>query len=107
MVGGVAANVHGAVRATDDLDLVYRRTHANMSRLADALSAIQPYLDLPGEIAGGGGYGKLLPHSEAVDMPGMPCQVLDLTTLIASRKAAGRPKDLDAVAELNAIRGRS
>jgi hypothetical protein len=25
LVGGVAANVHGSVRASDDLDLVYRR----------------------------------------------------------------------------------
>ena len=60
-------------------------------------------VDLLGEIAGGGGYDQLLPHSETVDMFGLQCRVLDLETLIVTNKAAGRPKDLDAIAELRTI----
>jgi hypothetical protein len=39
-------------------------------------------------------------------MFGVSCRVLDLATLIATKKAAGRPKDLDAIAELKTIRDR-
>jgi predicted nucleotidyltransferase len=137
LVGGVAANVHGSVRATDDLDLVYRRTPGNLARLAAAFAPLRPSLrgapeglpfrfdqptlkaglnftlntslgavDLLGEISGGGGYDQLLPNSEVVEMFGISCRVLDLATLIATKKAAGRPKDLDAIAELKTIRDR-
>ena len=63
-------------------------------------------LDLLGEISGGGGYDQLLPHSEVVEMFGVSCRVLDLETLIATKKAAGRPEDFDAIAELKVIRDR-
>jgi hypothetical protein len=44
LVGGVAANVHGSVRATDDLDFVYRRTQENLRRLAGAFGPLRPSL---------------------------------------------------------------
>ncbi len=34
---------------------------------------------------------------------GIRCLCLDLETLIAVKRAAGRPKDLEAIAELEAI----
>lgn len=37
-------------------------------------------------------------------MFGLPCRCLDLDTLIHVKRAAGRPKDLEAIAELEAMR---
>ncbi|HWP98906.1 MAG TPA: hypothetical protein VNK92_00415 [Vicinamibacterales bacterium] len=67
-------------------------------------------LDLLGEIAGGGRYDDLLPDTVAVQVFGIECRVLSLERLIAVKRAAGRPRDLEAIAELEAIleeRGRS
>ncbi len=61
-------------------------------------------LDLLGEIAGGGTYETLLPHSDALSVFGVECRCLDLDALIRAKRAAGRPKDLEAIAELEAIR---
>ncbi len=60
-------------------------------------------VDLLGEIAGGGRYEDLLPHTVAVEVFGVPSRSLGLEKLIAVKRAAGRPKDLEAVAELEAI----
>ena len=60
-------------------------------------------IDLLGEITGGGGYDALLPHSIRVTMFGHVCLCLDLPTLIRVKRAAGRPRDLDAIAELEAL----
>ena len=63
-------------------------------------------MDLLGEIAGGGRYEDLLDHCITADAFGVRCRVLDLDTLIATKRAAGRPKDFEALAELEIIRGR-
>lgn len=60
-------------------------------------------IDLLGEIAGAGGYDALLPHTVEVRIYGARCRCLDLPTLIAAKVAAGRPKDLEAIAELRAL----
>jgi predicted nucleotidyltransferase len=60
-------------------------------------------LDLLGEIAGGGGYEQLLPYSLKVVVFGIECQLLGLERLIQVKRAAGRPKDLEAIAELEKI----
>lgn len=44
LVGGAAATAHGSARLTQDLDIVYRRTPANMSRLVECLAPYSPYL---------------------------------------------------------------
>jgi hypothetical protein len=59
---------------------------------------------LLGEIAGGGDFDGLLPHCVALELYGVRCLCLDLETLIRTKRAAGRPKDFDAIAELEAIR---
>jgi predicted nucleotidyltransferase len=61
-------------------------------------------IDVLGEIAGGGDFHKLIAHTIDVDIGGAPCKCLDLETLIAVKKAAGRRKDLDAVKELEALK---
>jgi hypothetical protein len=60
-------------------------------------------IDLLGEIVGGGGYDKLLGHTVEMTLFGHACHVLDLRTLIAVKRAAGRPKDFEAIAELEAL----
>lgn len=135
VVGGVAATVHGSARLTQDLDVVYARDEANLSRLVEALSPLQPYLrgapeglpftwdvetlaaglnftltttlgdlDLLGEIAGGGGYRKLVDDAIVVQLDEFDFLCLALQRLIDVKRAAGRPKDLEAIAELEIIR---
>lgn len=60
-------------------------------------------VDLLGEITGGGGYDDLLPHSVRLHLFGVECFCLGLERLIRVKRAAGRPKDLEAIAELEAI----
>jgi hypothetical protein len=61
-------------------------------------------LDLLGEITGGGGYDELLPYTMVLDLFGIECRCLSLKRLIDVKRAAGRPKDLEVIAELEAIR---
>jgi hypothetical protein len=134
IVGGAAATAHGSARLTQDLDVVYRRTRENVSRLVHALAPHAPYLrgappGLPftfdektiwnglnftlttdlgalallAEITGGGLYDDLLPHSIRLNVYGVECLCLGLGRLIHVKRAAGRPKDLEVLAELETI----
>jgi predicted nucleotidyltransferase len=134
IVGGAAATAHGSARLTSDLDIVYRRSNENISRLVKALAPFQPYLrgappglpfewsaetlkkglnftlitslgalDLLGEITGGGGFDNLLPHSLTLKLHGGECLCLGLEFLIRVKRAAGRPKDFEAIAELESL----
>lgn len=60
-------------------------------------------LDLLGEITGGGRYEDLFPSSIRLKLYGATCLCLDLPLLIVVKRAAGRPRDLEAVAELEAL----
>jgi hypothetical protein len=60
-------------------------------------------LDLLGEITGGGGYEDLLPATVQLKLFGVACSCLGLRRLIEVKRAAGRPKDLDAIAELESL----
>lgn len=135
IVGGVAARAHGSSRLTDDLDVVYARTDANLARVVRALAPLKPYLrgapaglpfdwsvatlraglnftlattagaiDLLGEIVGGGRYEDLLSHALPVEIFGRETMLLDLPWLIQVKRAAGRPKDFEVIAELEALR---
>jgi predicted nucleotidyltransferase len=134
LIGGAAATAHGSARLTQDIDVVYRRTPANLRRLASSLVSHRPYLrdappglpffldeqtlsrglnftlttdlgdlDLFGEIVGGGTYEDLLPHTIELSVFGTTCRCLDLPHLIRVKRAAGRPRDLEAIAELEAL----
>ena len=135
LVGGLAANAHGAIRVTRDIDVVYSRSRENLTRLERALAPWAPRLrgappglpfhldaptlaaglnftlstdlgdlDLLGEIAGGGSYEKLTAHARPIELLGSRLLCLDLETLIAVKRAAGRPRDLETVAELEALK---
>jgi predicted nucleotidyltransferase len=60
-------------------------------------------LDLMGEVPGGGTFEELVEHSEWIQVLGIDVRCVDLRTLIRLEKAAGRPKDLEALAEVEAI----
>jgi len=62
-------------------------------------------LDTLGEIVGGGSYDALLPDTEVVRAFGIECRLLSLARLIDAKRAAGRTKDLEAIAELETIQG--
>jgi hypothetical protein len=134
IVGGVAGGIHGALRTTLDLDVVYHRGRDNIERLVAALAPYAPYLrgapsglpfrldtetmlrglnftlttslgdlDLLGEVTGGGTFDDLKPAAETVALEGFQCLVVSLSTLIALKRAAGRGKDREALAELEAL----
>ena len=60
-------------------------------------------IDLLGEIVGGGKYENLLPHALVITLFGAQVRLLDLPWLIRVKRAAGRPKDLEVIAELEAL----
>ncbi len=60
-------------------------------------------LDILGEVTGGGTYEDLVHHTVRMDLFGAQCLVLDLEKLIQVKRAAGRPKDYEAIAELEVI----
>jgi hypothetical protein len=136
LIGGLAAQAHGAARLTQDVDFIYRRTPENVERLCMALSLHGPYLrgappglpfrfdpetvrrglnftlttalgdlDLLGEMTGGGTYEQVLPHTIELPVFGRNVLVIDLPALIRAKRAAGRPKDLEAIAELEVLLG--
>lgn len=105
LVGGVAATVHGSSRLTQDVDLVYRRSPETIARgLNFTLTTDIGDVDLLGDIVGGGGYDDLLGHSIVIQVFGLSMRCLGLERLIHVKRAAGRPKDLEAIAELEVIR---
>jgi predicted nucleotidyltransferase len=60
-------------------------------------------LDLLGEVSGGGSYEQLLPFTEEIEAFGLRCRFVTLERLILLKRAAGRPKDLEPLAELQAL----
>ena len=44
IIGGIAARIHGSARITQDVDIVYGRSDANIERIVRALAPFNPYL---------------------------------------------------------------
>jgi len=61
-------------------------------------------IDLLGEVSGIGDYAASLAASTPVKLFGTSFDVLTLKALIISKRAAGRPKDLQVLPELEALR---
>jgi hypothetical protein len=135
VIGGIAATLHGSARLTNDLDIAYERTEANIERLASALSPFQPYLrgapeglpfrfdpatirrglnftlrtsagdlDVLGDVTGVGDFEAVNRESIDVELFGSRYRIISLDALIRAKRAAGRAKDLEVVAELEALR---
>lgn len=60
-------------------------------------------LDLLGEVRGIGNYDAVIAGAVKVELFGYEFAVMDIGKLIAAKRAAGRPKDLLALPELEAI----
>jgi len=60
-------------------------------------------LDLFGEVLGGGRYEALEPHTITAEIYDRPTRILDIPWLIRTKRAAGRPRDLEVIAELEAL----
>lgn len=132
IMDGLAVTIHGSSYVTFDLDFCHARDAENLSRLAQALAPYHPRLrgapeglpfrldvatlrgglnstpttdvgdiDLMGEVAGVGDYAAAA--SERVELFGATFDVLTLEALIASKRAAGRPKDLMVLPKLEAL----
>ncbi len=135
VIGGVAATIHGSARLTQDVDVCYERSEANLARIVKALAPFKPYLrgapvglpfewavatlrsglnfslttkvgdiDLFGEVAGGGRYQDLIDNTISITLFGHITHCLNLDWLIRTKRAAGRARDLEAIAELEALR---
>jgi hypothetical protein len=134
VVGAYAAVLQGHATVTQDLDVCYDRSTANLKKLAAALQTYNPRLrgapadlpfsfdwktlqagmnftlttdlgdvDLLGELSGVGLFAQVAKGAETISIFRIPCRVMNLTTLIASKRAAGRPKDLAMLPELEAL----
>jgi hypothetical protein len=60
-------------------------------------------LDLLGEVTGGGSYDDLFKHTDVRQLLGLECRFVNLETLIRLKRAAGRPKDFERLAELELL----
>jgi hypothetical protein len=128
VIGGIAAVLHGVPRATFDLDLLINPTPANASRLLEALLEarlgtaslitadellaqeitifkdrvrIDVQTSTPGLVFEGAWLRR-----ETMDYQGQQFYVASRDDLIASKRAAGRPVDLEDVRLLE-LRGGS
>ncbi|MBI3831677.1 MAG: hypothetical protein HY291_19305 [Planctomycetes bacterium] len=132
VIGGLCARAYVSNYVTLDLDVCYERSNDNLKRLAAALREVHarlrdapsglPFkldektllmganftfetdvgpLDILGEIAGVGGYESAV--RDATEFPAYAVPVLSLAQLVASKKAAGRPKDRLLLLELELI----
>lgn len=62
-------------------------------------------IDLLGEVTGGGRYEDLVAHTVTADAFGIPTKFVSLPWLIRLKRAAGRIRDLEAIAELELLEG--
>jgi len=121
LIGNAAAALHGAPVTTLDFDFLFRKTPANLKKLkafGNALDAIilRPYyptsgpyrvvnddlglqVDFMSAIHGIRSLASLRSRAESLDLGGCSLLVASLEDVIASKKAAGRARDL-AVLEL-------
>jgi Nucleotidyltransferase of unknown function (DUF6036) len=131
VIGGIAAVANGSAAMTRDLDITYATDEENLDRLRGLLAALDarlrgvtdgvPFvpdnrtlghtrilaLDTPDgrlDLVARPDYAWLRERSWTVAIAGARVHVASLEDLIAMKKAAGRPKDLVAVEELEAIR---
>jgi hypothetical protein len=60
-------------------------------------------LDCLSEVAGVGDFKAVMARSQTMKSPFGECHVLKIDALIEAKKAVGRPRDMQAVAQLSAI----
>ena len=126
IVGAFAVGAHGHPRYTGDLDVWVRPDAENSGRVVEALNEFGfASFNLPAEVfaktgkilqvggrplsidimtsIAGAEFGSAWSRRMTVDLDGLPAHFLGLEDLIASKKAAGRPKDLGDLDELDKL----
>ncbi len=115
LIGNAAAALQGAPVTTVDLDFLIRKTPRNLQKLtaiAKSLGAVllRPHypvsglfrlmrdddglqLDFMTVIHGAKSFESLRGKSQSLDLAGHPLLVAGLEAVIASKRAAGRPRD--------------
>lgn len=115
LIGNAAAALHGAPVTTVDFDFMFRKTPANMRKLkalAAALDAVilRPYypasdlyrivrdedglqIDFMATVHGVRSLARLRSRARTVEFDKMKLLVADLSDVVKSKKAAGRPRD--------------
>ena len=97
-------DLHPFFRMRPDLGLVTPDNH-NLRLLKNLyLWTDAGQLDVLGELPDVCSYEELVPRSVMVDFQGVECRVVDIDTLIAAKRAAGRDKDLIAIRHLEALK---
>ena len=81
------------------LDLRTLKMGLNFTFLTDLGS-----IDILGEVPGGGSYKELLPFTEVRSAYGLDLCCVNLEKLIELKRASGRTKDFEGIAELEIIR---
>lgn len=134
LVGGIAATLRGSPAMTFDIDVAPEQSRGNLERLAAALTELgavrytEPeedvatpdadgfsarveqfaspigYIDVLRELRAIGGYDQLVAHADMIPVAGTDVHVAALDHIIASKEAAGRPKDLAQLPALYALR---
>lgn len=126
LVGGLAAVLHGVPRSTLDVDLLIEARRENAERLLRALGEaglgtahlttaaellantitlfedqlrVDVFLSIPGV-----GFEDAWRERATKDAAGVPVHILSRDLLIRAKRAAGRPKDLEDVADLLSLR---
>jgi len=106
-------NLAALVEAMRDLNPYYRGAPPGLpftfdvptldSGLNFTLTSDWGDIDLLGEVAGNGSYGTLIKYVDMLELFGHQIAVVTLPKLIALKRAAGRPKDFESIAELEAL----
>lgn len=104
VTGGIAALLHGSARNTFDLDIWVATDGANLAALDDAFVTSLGELDVLARPSGASVYEELRRHADRYDLGGFNVSVASIDDLIAMKQAAGRPKDLLDIEELEAIK---
>jgi len=130
VVGGVAVQVHGHVRMTNDLDLIPAPNRTNLGRLAAALRQLNARVLKPGsenleidaamlpratlwqfstelgdidllhDAPGAAAFEELRSRSLVIALGGTEIPIAGRDDLIRMKRAAGRPIDLEDIAAL-------
>ena len=130
VIGGYAAVAHGSAQITRNLDICYSPDEANLTALGRALVALDAHVrggaevvpfvpdakrlrntqvgtletaEGPLHLVRVPGYAALTKRALTVAVAGVTVRVASLKDLLAMKRASGRPKDLVAVEELEAI----
>lgn len=102
VIGGVAAVLHGSTVLTRDLDICIPTGSGSFLKLQAALK----HLNCLGHVQGIGEFADVLRASQPVAIGRRAVSVLGLDGLIQAKEAIGRPRDVETVVQLKAIRER-